>query len=64
MADGHKSLTEMLGETAREAGVLIFVFGMLDGFLDDVARGALWYASVVGASAVALTMGYYLEMKR
>ena len=41
MTNERKSLTEMVAETAREAGVLIFVFGLLDALLDDVPHGVL-----------------------
>ena len=64
MTNERKSLTEMVAETAREAGVLIFVFGLLDALLDDVPHGVLWYSLVLAASALALAMGYTLELKR
>jgi hypothetical protein len=64
MAGERKSLSEMVGETAREAGVLIFVFGILDGFLDDVTHGPWWYASIVMASGVFVSIGYHLELRR
>jgi hypothetical protein len=54
----------MLGETAREVGVLVFVFGILVGFLDDLPHGLTWYVGILGASAVFLTMGYAIERWR
>jgi hypothetical protein len=64
MASERKSLSEMVSETAREAGVLVLVFGMLDGLLDTATHDWTWDASIWVFGLALLTLGYVSEMRR
>lgn len=66
--EARKSVSEMLGDTAREAGVLLLVFGLLDVMMESAIRTSgigqnlflvLLFTSTGGTFLVAL--GMYLE---
>ena len=66
-ADGEpKRVGEMLGEFCREAGVLVGVFGVLDGYLHEEVTKArpLWMVVVIACSMALLTLGMIIERKR
>jgi hypothetical protein len=53
----------MAGEGAREIGVLVFVFALLDGIVAN--KSTVWWPIVsVSLGAVFFTIGCYIEAKR
>lgn len=63
-----KSFEEMLGETLREVGVLVGVFGIFDVVMRDKDSSgwelAIW-SSVVGVLFLAFTgAGMFVEIRR
>jgi hypothetical protein len=64
MSDQPKSIAEMVGETLRECGVLLLVFGMLDPFLKGEPPGPVWTLAVVSLSLLLLAGGITLERRR
>jgi hypothetical protein len=64
MVSERKSLSEMVGEAAREAGVLVLVFGLLDGLIDANGHDWQWYAGAVSFGIILLSVGFVVELRR
>jgi hypothetical protein len=59
----RKSFLEMAGEGAREIGVLVFVFALLDGII--ARRNTLmWTLVVIAVSSLFFGGGCYIELWR
>jgi hypothetical protein len=61
------SVSEMVGETLREIGVLIFVFVPLEAYRGDKLRLwdlSLWIASTLVVSTLLIAAGIIIERKR
>lgn len=66
----RKSNLEMLGDSSREAGILVLVFGFLDGFMqsDEIRDSGmplwLFIAWVLFLSVCLLGLGMAMERNR
>ena len=60
----RRSILDMLGEFAREAGVLVLVFGFLERWARGVSPDTAYTAWVVGISLSLLFGGIAIERLR
>ncbi len=62
------SVLEMIGELAREFGLLYFTFGLLDAHLAETERGGIfaasWFREVLLIGVAAMSVGVYIERQR
>jgi hypothetical protein len=61
---GAKSFAEMAGETLREAGLLVAVFGWLDKAVQGEAFLGVWSWKVLGFAIVLYLLGVMIERRR
>jgi hypothetical protein len=59
-----KTLAEMIGETLREAALLVAVFGWLDRVVQQEPFWGKWAWTVLGGSAVLYFLGVLIERYR
>ena len=53
----------LLGETIRDIGILLVVFGPLDAFFQKERPGVLVLALMVASALLCITLGIILEAK-
>jgi hypothetical protein len=61
------SISEMIGETLREVGVLIFVFVPLEGYRgtnQDSWQLAAWIGATLIIATLLITIGIVIERRR
>lgn len=60
----RRSAGELIGETLREAGILVLVFGLLDAFVrDNKPPSIVWTSWVVGLGLFGIVVGCILELR-
>lgn len=66
MSDPGKRLAtlQMASEALREGGILVGIFGFLEGSLRDTPPGWHWYAAVGVLSMLMLAAGIVAERTR
>jgi hypothetical protein len=64
VAPSSKTLAEMIGETLREAALLVAVFGWLDRVIQQEPFWGRWAWTVLGSSTVLYTLGVIIERYR
>jgi hypothetical protein len=62
--EANRTLAEMIGDTLREAALLIAVFGWLDRVVQQEPFWGPWAWTVLGASAVLYVLGVMVERRR
>ncbi len=60
----NRSLAEMIGETLREAALLVAVFGWLDRIVQQEAFWGPWAWTVMGVALILYVMGVMIERYR
>jgi hypothetical protein len=64
MAASTKTLAEMIGETLREAALLVAVFGWLDRVVQQEPFWGRWAWTVLGTSVLLYAFGVMIERYR
>ncbi|MGZ6143177.1 MAG: hypothetical protein ACXWLM_07550 [Myxococcales bacterium] len=69
LAGDREPIQRMLGELARDAGMLALVFGMLDALIKTSAGEERrvewwWYPALIGISIAIMVFGLWLERSR
>ncbi len=64
MSTERKSVLQMAAELTREGGVLVGVFGFLEGALKDNTPSAFWFLKVALVSLTMMAVGVLAERFR
>ncbi len=59
-----RTLAEMIGETLREAALLVAVFGWLDRVVQEEPFFGEWAWTVMGLAAILYALGVLIERLR
>jgi hypothetical protein len=62
--EGNRTLAEMIGETLREAALLVAVFGWLDRVVEQEPFWGRWAWTVLGAASLLYALGIAIERLR
>jgi hypothetical protein len=60
----NRTLAEMIGETLREAALLVAVFGWLDRVVQEEPFFGEWAWTVMGLAALLYALGVLIERLR
>lgn len=63
-AGGNRTLAEMIGETLREAALLVAVFGWLDRVVQQEPFWGAWAWTILAVAMVLYVLGVAIERLR
>jgi hypothetical protein len=61
---GNRTLAEMIGETLREAALLVAVFGWLDRVVQQEPFWGVWAWTILAVALVLYVLGVTIERLR
>jgi hypothetical protein len=62
--EANRSLAEMIGDTLREAALLVAVFGWLDRVVQQEPFWGAWAWTILGGAMVLYVLGVAIERLR
>jgi hypothetical protein len=61
--DTWRRLAKIAGETFREGGILVIVFGLLDNRMADHPHPPPWDVWIIGIGLIGIVLGAILEAR-